>query len=110
MHTLPTHGVIKILPTFTCVLVFILISLMTLWLDPKTSERIYLIALNIPCHIIFLHNIIWEITDTGDSVPYVSKYNTITTIPMDVVRKITFISYSSSFVERFFAVGSIDSD
>ncbi|GLV43460.1 mitochondrial ribosomal protein S5 [Carabus blaptoides fortunei] len=56
-----------IIPIF----IFILISIMTLWLDPKTPERIYLIALNIPCHIIYLHNVSWEITEPGDSVPYV---------------------------------------
>lgn len=48
-------------------------TIITLGLDPICSERIYIPAITIPCHLMFLLNTVWELPETADTVPYLSK-------------------------------------
>lgn len=55
------------------ILALILLTILMAWLEPTFSERIYIATLSIPCHIMYLLNSTWELPETADTVPYLSK-------------------------------------
>lgn len=42
-------------------------TLTTLWLNPKSTERMILANINFICHLLFLEELYWEIHGSGAS-------------------------------------------
>ncbi|XP_043669843.1 neuronal acetylcholine receptor subunit alpha-3-like [Vespula pensylvanica] len=49
------------------VIILIIMTLTTLWLNPKSTERMILANINFICHLLFLEELYWEIHGSGAS-------------------------------------------
>lgn len=54
--------------------VLMVMTLMTLWLEPKSFERMAIANVNFICHLLAIQEIYWEIPKSGSNTPQIRKY------------------------------------
>jgi len=56
-------------------IVLMVMTLMTLWLEPKSFERMVIANLNFICHLLCIHDVHWEMPRSGFNTPKIRKYS-----------------------------------
>jgi len=57
-----------------CFAALIALSLTTLWLEPRSVERMTIANLNFICHLLTLQDVHWEVPKGGFNTPHLRKY------------------------------------
>lgn len=56
--------------------VLMVMTLMTLWLEPKSFERMAIANVNFICHLLAIRDVHWEMPKSGFNTPKIRKYLT----------------------------------
>ncbi|XP_051164342.1 neuronal acetylcholine receptor subunit alpha-5-like isoform X2 [Leptopilina boulardi] len=107
---LKRHSRVIITLYFIPLIVLMIFTLIILWMDINSTERIAFIGLNFLCHLLCLFDLQWQITENGNRIPYllvlyegslsISAFNLIMTI---ILRKLNTITTSSKWISSIAA-------
>ncbi|XP_046482657.1 neuronal acetylcholine receptor subunit beta-3-like [Neodiprion pinetum] len=70
-------------------IVLIVLTMMVLWLNPMTSERMVLAALNLICHLLCIIDVNWQVPFNGDTLPSILVFHQNSLVIASVVLFLT---------------------
>lgn len=67
------------------VTVLIVMTLAVLWLNPTSSERMTLAAVDLICHLLCVIDVNWQVPFNGSSLPSICKLKAAVTIVVRII-------------------------